>query len=246
MFRSAPGLRPLALACAALFWAPTALAGPAHDGNAGHETTMKSGANGGRLMGHGGQRFYMYSGPARPGAGYDRTHARYTVPHVTLFNEDGAAVDLARLLRRPGPVALQFIFTSCATICPVLSAGFSQAQAALLARDPATRLISISIDPEYDTPARLKAYAARYHASRNWIFLTGTLADIRTVITAFDALYQTDSKMYHRPYTYFRARPGDDWVRLEGLLSEADLVREFEATIAADAGTAPRAVAGRQ
>lgn len=188
----------------------------------------------------------MYTGPVTPGAGYDRKRARYAVPHVTLFNEDGAAVDLARLLRRPGPVALQFIFTSCATICPVLSAGFSQAQATLLARDPTTRLISISIDPEYDTPARLKAYAARYHATRSWIFLTGTLGDIRTVIKAFDALYQSDSKMYHRPYTYFRARPGDEWVRLEGLLSEADLVREFEAAVAAAATPAHRAAVATQ
>ncbi len=244
----ARSLRAFMFAVAVLPWVPAALANPMDDGRdgargGGHEMTMGDHGKDGPLMGHGAQQFYMYPGPMTPNAAPKRSRVHYEIPHVTLYNEDGAAVELDRLLHRPGPVALQFIFTSCATICPVLSAGFSQAQAALLARDPSTRLISISIDPEYDTPARLRTYAERYHAGRNWIFLTGRLGDIRTVIEAFDALYRAGSKMYHRPYTYFRGRPGDDWVRLDGLLSEADLVREFDAVLAADAKETHRAAA---
>ncbi|RMD88898.1 MAG: SCO family protein, partial [Alphaproteobacteria bacterium] len=240
------GPRLSALALALFLWAPPGVASPGHDGESMSPDMNKMHAASGEphLMGHGGQKFYMYPGRPTAEAGYDRIEAAYEAPSVTLYNEDGAAVELDRLLRRPGPVVLQFIFTSCATICPVLSAGLSQAQEALLARDPSTRLISISIDPEYDTPARLKAYAARYHAKRNWIFLTGRLGDIRKVITAFDALYQAESKMYHRPYTYLRAGPEAGWVRLEGLLAESTLLAEFETVLTADAGAGQQVSAG--
>jgi cytochrome oxidase Cu insertion factor (SCO1/SenC/PrrC family) len=169
----------------------------------------------------------MYDGALISNTNYKRTTADYQIPDVTLRDQSGATVDLADFLAEPGPVAMQFIFTSCATVCPVLSAGFAQSVTDMTSLDSDVRLLSISIDPEYDTPDRLKQYAKRYGAPDNWTFMTGTRNDIRKVIMAFDALFESDNKVYHRPYTYMRAEPGDDWLRIDGLMSKASMLAEY-------------------
>jgi protein SCO1/2 len=88
------------------------------------------------------------------------------------------------------------------------------------------RLISISIDPEQDTPKQLRAYAERFGAGDRWRFLTGRAEDIVTVERAFDA-YRGD-KMNHQPLTLLRAGPDRSWVRLDGFASPAELAREYE------------------
>lgn len=66
-----------------------------------------------------------------------------------------------------------FFFTSCAGICPIMSGAMEGLQAKLSAVDEVT-LVSISVDPERDTPARLRQYAKQYNAdATRWWFLTG-------------------------------------------------------------------------
>lgn len=199
------------------------------DGHAMHE--MAAPNSGGHEMGHGDQKFYMFDGPAVPSADYKVTTSHYYPPDVTLRDQTGKEVGLSGLLAEDRPVALQFVFTSCATICPVLSATFAQADDALKALAPRTLLLSISIDPEYDTPERLAQYAARYGASGNWMFLTGESRDVREVIRTFDGLFQSNNKLYHRPYTYIRRSAGDPWVRVDGLMSKSSFLKEFERVI---------------
>jgi protein SCO1 len=115
-------------------------------------------------------------------------------------------------------------------VCPVLTATFSQVQAALGDERNALRMVSISIDPEHDTPARLAAYAAKFHAGPQWRFLTGSLSDIVAVQKAFDA-YRGE-KTSHVPLTFLRASPDAPWVRIEGFASAAELVREYHALLA--------------
>lgn len=165
---------------------------------------------------------------ATPGAqdGYLRTLAAYTIPDVKLVDADGAAVPLrSRLASEDRPVILNFIFTSCTAICPVASATFAQVQAALGREREAMRMVSISIDPEQDTPAALKAYAGKFGAGRQWQMLTGSLDDSIAVQRAFD-VYRGD-KMNHQPATFLRARPGQPWLRLDGFASAADIMREY-------------------
>ena len=66
-------------------------------------------------------------------------------------------------------------------------------------------MVSISIDPEYDTPEALNAYARRFDAGPQWEFLTGSLDDSIAVQKAFDA--DRGDKMNHAPLTLFRATP---------------------------------------
>jgi len=164
---------------------------------------------------------------------YTTAEARYIPPDVVLTDRHGKKVQLANILAQSRPVLLQFIFTSCTTICPVLSATFSQAQSDIANVSKNYEMVSISIDPEYDTPERLDVYARRYHPAANWVFLTGKRDDIFRVLKAFDALYQSDNKMYHRPYTFLHARSRAPWVRLEGYLSVHELLFEYRGALEA-------------
>lgn len=157
--------------------------------------------------------------------GYVRTQAAYTVPDVKLVDADGAGVPLRReLAQQDRPLILNFIFTTCGAVCPVMSATFSQLQAALGPQRDAVRMLSISIDPEEDTPAALKAYAGKYGAGPQWQMLTGSLTDSIAVQRAF-GVYRGD-KMNHQPATFLRAAPDQPWVRLDGFASAADILRE--------------------
>lgn len=161
---------------------------------------------------------------------YEVTRANYAVPAIELTDQFGKTVRLDNLLSEDRPTLVQFIFTSCTTICPVMGAVFGGAQSDIETVAPNYRMVSISIDPEYDTPERLREFAARQNARPDWVFLTGSAENISKTAKSFDALYQGDNKMYHQPFTFIRWRKGDDWVRIRGLLSVADLVKEFSSS----------------
>ncbi|MCP3973155.1 MAG: SCO family protein [bacterium] len=158
--------------------------------------------------------------------GYKRSEHEYGLPDLDLVGMGGEKTSLLREINTGKPVLLNFIFTTCTTICPVLSATFSQVQKHLGGDVDEVRMISITIDPEHDTPERLEAYAARFGAGPQWQFLTGDLDRIVAVQKAFDAY--RGSKMNHEPLTFLRIEKEDPWVRLDGLASAADVVREYQ------------------
>lgn len=159
---------------------------------------------------------------------YVRSVASHSPPDVTLVGMDGRSLPLSEALG-DGPVLLQFIFTSCPAVCPVLSSTLAGAQDRL----PEARLVSISIDPEHDTPARLREYARRFRAGPRWLFLTGSLDDVVAVQKAF-GVYRSD-KMQHEPSTFLRAAPGP-WVRLTGDAGADDLIAEMRKLADPDRG----------
>ncbi|MGH8134704.1 MAG: SCO family protein [Steroidobacteraceae bacterium] len=146
--------------------------------------------------------------------------ADYSVPDVTLLNQAGQAVALRQLFSGDRPVAVNFIYTSCTTICPVMTATMLQMQREL--GDAASKLqfVSISIDPDYDTAVTLGAYARRFGA--DWTFLTGQRADVLDVLKAFSAW--RGSKSNHAAITLFRPAGAKRWTRIEGLASAKQLV----------------------
>ncbi len=153
-----------------------------------------------------------------------RSEASYTSPAVILVRDDGKNVSLASELDDGRPVVMNFIYTSCTTICPLSSQVFAQFQKELGAAAEQMHLVSISIDPEQDTPARLKDYAAQFHAGHGWDHYTGTLAASILAQKAFSA-YRGD-KMSHTPLTLMRSTPGKPWVRLDGFATATDLMAE--------------------
>ena len=76
-----------------------------------------------------------------------------------------------------------FIFTRCPSICPRLSAQMAAVQGHTAASGDALRLVSFSVDPEYDTPERLLTYGEQYRADfQRWTFLTGSLERIQATV----------------------------------------------------------------
>ncbi len=161
--------------------------------------------------------------------GYRRSLASYPVPAVTLVNQDGHQVALPELLDADQPVMLNFIFTTCTAICPAMSAIFAKVQSELGSDSTNLRMVSVSIDPEHDTPEALSAYAKRFDAGPQWQFLTGSQDDSIAVQQAFDA--DRGDKMNHAPLTLFRATSDAQWVRYEGFATAAQLVEEYRGTI---------------
>jgi len=154
-----------------------------------------------------------------------RRMADYTVPQVRLVREDGKTVSLPDELNDGRPVVLSFIYTTCTTICPVVSQTLSQLQRKLGADRDRVHLVSISIDPEEDTPARLAAYARKYDAGPEWQHYTGTMSASVVTQRAFDA-YRGD-KMKHTPVTFLRAAPDKPWIRIDGFATADDLLGEI-------------------
>ncbi|GAB4390495.1 MAG: SCO family protein [Thermodesulfovibrionales bacterium] len=156
---------------------------------------------------------------------YKRTVEYYTIPDVTLVDQDGETVALRELLDSEKPVLVDFIFATCTTVCPVLSAGFSNLQKKLGPQAEQVRLVSISIDPDNDRPEIMKQYLERYNAQAGWVFLTGAHDDIVRVMRAFDAY--VENKMSHYPLIILHAPGSREWVRIYGMVGTADLVAEY-------------------
>jgi len=160
---------------------------------------------------------------------YSVSERDYVIPDVDLLDADGRVSSLRSVLNADEPVAVNFIFTTCRTICPVMTATFAQMQRQLGGLADGMRLVSISIDPEYDRPEVLKTYAAQFGATGNWTFLTGDSGDIVDVLQSFDVY--TGSKMNHQPVTLLKG-PGDtSWTRIDGLASGEGLAREVTARL---------------
>jgi protein SCO1/2 len=158
-------------------------------------------------------------------AGYQRAEEKLSLPAVTLVREDGKRVEFPKDMDDGRPVVLNFIYTTCTAICPMLSQTFAEFQKKLGPEASRVRMVSVSIDPEQDTPKRLAEYAKRYGAGPQWTHYTGTVEASVKVQKAFKAYY--GDKMNHKPVVFMRAAPGRPWVRLDGFTTPDDLVAEY-------------------
>jgi protein SCO1/2 len=113
-----------------------------------------------------------------PPAPRERIRDRY-LPNVPLRTQDDQPVRFYDDLVKDKIVTINFFFAKCEEICPVVMANLARVQKLLgdrMGRD--IFMISISLKPEQDTPAKLKAYAAMHQAQPGWTFLTGQPVDV--------------------------------------------------------------------
>jgi protein SCO1/2 len=110
-----------------------------------------------------------------------------------------------------------------------MTATFAQMRRELGDAGTELQLVSISIDPEYDRPEELAAYAKQYQAGEGWQFLTGDGDDIVQVLKSFDSY--AGSKMNHQPVTLLKRPDSSSWTRLDGLASGKDLANEVTARL---------------
>ena len=145
----------------------------------------------------------------------------YAIPDVNLVDTNGDTTNLRALLSGNDAVVVNFIFTTCTTICPVITATTLQLQRELN-DDPTQPLyVTISIDPDYDSSEVLREYAKTYGA--DWTFLTGSSNDVTMALRAFDAY--RGNKVNHFALTLMRATNDVEWTRVEGLTSANELAR---------------------
>lgn len=132
-------------------------------------------------------------------------------PDFTLIDQDENPVQLSSL--RGKVVLLDFIYTSCPGPCPLLSRKFSQFQKTLGERvGKEVVLLSVTVDPQHDTPAVLKEYARRYQAdTAGWKFLTGSTQAIVTVAYQYGADYygEPGKEINHLVATYVIDQDGN-------------------------------------
>jgi cytochrome oxidase Cu insertion factor (SCO1/SenC/PrrC family) len=103
-------------------------------------------------------------------------------PNAAVITQDGKTLKFYDDLIKDKIFVISFLFTSCKDICPLATARLAELQEQLgdsMGRD--IFFYSISIDPEADTPERLKQYADTFRAGPGWLFLTGRPQDIHTI-----------------------------------------------------------------
>jgi cytochrome oxidase Cu insertion factor (SCO1/SenC/PrrC family) len=104
-------------------------------------------------------------------------------PNIELVTQDGEKVHLFDDVLRGRTVLINFLFTTCAGACSPITANLARVQRALgdrIGRDIV--MVSITVDPEKDTPTVLKAYAEKFGARPGWYFLTGSKANLDQVL----------------------------------------------------------------
>jgi protein SCO1/2 len=108
----------------------------------------------------------------------------YALPDFDLIDQRGQRVTRADLTGKV--LVVDFIFTTCPTVCPRLTERMAVVQKEL-ASDSDVRLVSITVDPENDTPEKLAAYGAKYGADpARWYFLDGEPEHVqKTVLHGF-------------------------------------------------------------
>src|SRR5439155_4118433 len=145
------------------------------------------------------------------------------IPNAQVYDQDGRRISFYNDLIKGRVVAINFIFTTCTTICPPMTATFRRVQQELGARGSEARLISVSVDPATDTPERLRDFAAKFKAGPGWTFVTGDKTEIESLLQSLGAA--VDDKNDHTPMILVGNDPAGYWTRAYGLSSPAALVK---------------------
>jgi protein SCO1/2 len=221
-------LRNISIGTVAFLLTGLAIPVTAHESEAGHQQMMSATAMD-QHDPHAMHHHMMHDMQTRKEL--KRSTNSYEVPPVMVTRADDQTLNLEQELDDGRPVVLNFIYTSCTEICPLTSNTFSMFQSLLGSDASKVHLVSISIDPEQDTPAVLRKYSEKYKAGSAWDFYTGTVAASITAQKSFDAYL--GEKMNHVPVTYVRAAPGDAWLRIDGFVSAEELMHDYRRLIAA-------------
>jgi protein SCO1 len=177
---------------------------------------------------HDAHRHAGHQAQAAPGA------AKVVLADAPLIDQTGRRVRLAQDVIGGRIAIVNFIYTTCTTVCPVSSATLSQVQERLgeaLGKDVV--LVSITVDPVRDTPERMREYAARYGARQGWTWLTGAKRDIDAGLRGFGAYAPNYDD--HPAMVLVGDGAAGRWVRFFGFPSAEELLARARALVAARA-----------
>ncbi len=149
---------------------------------------------------------------------------------VELLDQDGKKVRFYSDVLKGKTVIVNAFFTSCTSVCPPMNRNMEKIQQALgdrVGRD--VFLVSLTVDPEVDTPTRMKEYAKKFHAGRGWIFLTGKKENLDW------ALYKlgqyVENKDDHKTVFIIGNEPTGLWKKAFGMANVAELVQVVESVV---------------
>ena len=162
----------------------------------------------------------------------DAKSAAIHLPDVRLTTQFGKEVSLRDDVVGDRIVIIDFVYTSCTTICPVLSAILGQLQEGLgerLGEDVV--MISLTVDPLRDTPERLKAYSEKHHARDGWVWLTGDKQTVDEVLQAMGAY--TPNFEDHPSMMLVGDRNSGEWSRFLGFPGSGNIMEKIDELSAA-------------
>lgn len=152
---------------------------------------------------------------------------RVALPGTTLHMRDGSLVRLDSQTLGDRVVVVDFVFTHCTTICPALTAIMASVQRKLGPVGDEVLLVSVTVDPVRDTPARLDTFARSVGATEDWWWLTGPAAEIDRTLRAFGV---EPGRPQDHPPMVLVGRPGEDrWLRWVGMPTPAQIVAAVDA-----------------
>lgn len=157
--------------------------------------------------------------------GYNSSIHEYKTPSCELVNQHGEKVSLTSIIDFKKPIVLDFFYSSCRSVCPLMSASFANFQYRLSKKGEGAQLISITIDPRKDRSKVLMDYMERFRAGPGWNFLTGDPICIAEFIKTFSQF--TKKKMGYFPLTYIFLPVQGQWIQIEGFISADDLIKEY-------------------
>jgi protein SCO1 len=171
----------------------------------------------------------------RPAAAVEAARAYFT--DVELVDQDGETRRLYSDLMDGKVVVVSSMFTTCAAVCPLLGQKMARLQEAAgerLGRD--VHLLSITVDPEVDTPAKLRAYGERFEAREGWYFLTGSRENVGRALSKLG--FAVDDKESHSTVVLMGNEKTGLWKKTNGLAPADELV-ELLRGVLADDGSGP-------
>lgn len=149
------------------------------------------------------------------------------IPDVLLLDQHGKNVHFYSDLVKGKVVAVNFIFTTCTTICPPMGATFAKVQKLMGGRvGKDVHLISVTLDPATDTPERLRGWAAKFDARPGWTLVTGPKPDVERLLRALGSY--VSRKEDHPPLVLIGNDSRRLWTRADGLSSAAKLVKVID------------------
>jgi cytochrome oxidase Cu insertion factor (SCO1/SenC/PrrC family) len=156
--------------------------------------------------------------------------ARRYFTDVVLLNQDGQHVRFYSDVLQGKVVIINAFFTTCTGVCPPMNRNLEHIQEWLgdrLGRE--ARLISISVDPVNDTPARLREYAMRFHAKPGWYFLTGEKQNVDLALQKLGQRVEAPDD--HTSIIIIGNERTGLWKKAFGLASPQDLIRVVESVL---------------
>jgi protein SCO1/2 len=166
----------------------------------------------------GGKRREQAPNPQTDFQAYTAYQLRQHLPNIQLVNQDGKKLRFYDDLIKGKIVMIQFMFTSCDRLCPMVTPNLVKVQKELQKQAPGeVNLVSISVDPDHDTPAALKAYAAKFHVGPNWQFLTGRKSEIERLRRELGVFDPENTTFEHMNVVTIGKEPTGQWFCMRAL-----------------------------